>query len=36
MFLQNDEKTLEEEDITSTMNSILEALNEKLNFEIRV
>ena len=33
--LQNDEKTLEEEDITSTMNSILEALKEKLNIELR-
>ncbi|RXK13334.1 phenylalanine--tRNA ligase subunit beta [Halarcobacter mediterraneus] len=33
--LQNDDKTLEEEDITSTMNSILEALKEKLNIELR-
>ncbi|RXK04230.1 phenylalanine--tRNA ligase subunit beta [Halarcobacter bivalviorum] len=33
--LQNNEKTLEEEDITSTMSSILEALKEKLNIELR-
>ena len=33
--LQNDQKTLEEEDITSTMNSILEVLNEKLNIKLR-
>ncbi len=33
--LQDDEKTLEEEDITSTMNSILEVLKEKLNIELR-
>ncbi len=33
--LQNDEKTLEEEDITSTMNKILETLNEKLNIGLR-
>ena len=29
--LQNDEKTMEEDDITTTMNSILEALNNKLS-----
>ena len=33
--LQNDFKTLEEEDITQTMNRILETLNEKLNIGIR-
>ncbi|RXJ88549.1 phenylalanine--tRNA ligase subunit beta [Arcobacter sp. CECT 8983] len=33
--LQNDDKTLEEEDITSAMNNILEALKEKLNIELR-
>ena len=33
--LQNDEKTMEEEDITSTMNSILDALNEKLSIGLR-
>ena len=33
--LQNDNKTLEEEDITSTMNKILETLNEKLNIGLR-
>jgi len=34
-LLQNDEKTMEEEDITSTMNSILEVLNEKLSIGLR-
>ena len=33
--LQNDEKTMEDEDITSTMNSILNVLNEKLSFGLR-
>ena len=33
--LQHDEKTMEEEDITSIMNSILEALKEKLSIELR-
>lgn len=33
--LQSNEKTLEEDDITSTMNTILEALKEKLNIELR-
>ncbi|WP_320036008.1 phenylalanine--tRNA ligase subunit beta [Halarcobacter sp.] len=33
--LQNDDKTLEEEDITSSMNNILEALNEKLGIGLR-
>jgi len=33
--LQNDEKTMEEEDITTTMNSILEILNQKLSIGIR-
>ncbi len=33
--LQNDNKTLEEKDITSTMDSILEVLSEKLNIQIR-
>ncbi len=33
--LQNDTKTLEEEDITSTMNRILENLNEKLGIGLR-
>jgi phenylalanyl-tRNA synthetase beta chain len=33
--LQNDNKTLEEEDITSTMDSIINALNEKLNISLR-
>lgn len=33
--LQNDEKTMEEEDITSTMNSILEALKEQLSVNLR-
>ena len=33
--LQNDTKTLEEEDITSTMNKILENLNSKLNIGLR-
>ena len=33
--LQNDTKTLEEEDITSTMNKILENLNEKLGIGLR-
>lgn len=34
-ILQNDEKTLEEEDITSTMNNILDVLNEKLGIGLR-
>jgi len=34
-ILQNDTKTLEEEDITSTMNKILENLNSKLGLELR-
>ncbi|MGE4461633.1 MAG: phenylalanine--tRNA ligase subunit beta [Arcobacter sp.] len=33
--LQNDEKTMEEEDITTTMNSILKVLNEKLSIGLR-
>jgi phenylalanyl-tRNA synthetase beta chain len=33
--LQNDEKTMEDEDITSTMNSILNVLNEKLSIGLR-
>ena len=33
--LQNDFKTLEEEDITKTMNKILETLNEKLGIGLR-
>ncbi|WP_321468949.1 phenylalanine--tRNA ligase subunit beta [Halarcobacter sp.] len=33
--LQNNDKTLEEEDITSSMNNILEALNEKLGIGLR-
>ena len=33
--LQNDEKTMEEEDITTTMNSILDVLNEKLSIGLR-
>ena len=33
--LQNDEKTMEDEDITSTMNSILDILNEKLSIGLR-
>ncbi|MBU0924776.1 phenylalanine--tRNA ligase subunit beta [bacterium] len=33
--LQNDEKTMEDEDITSTMNSILDVLNEKLSIGLR-
>ncbi|MDD3054478.1 MAG: phenylalanine--tRNA ligase subunit beta [Aliarcobacter sp.] len=33
--LQNDEKTMEEEDITTTMNSILEALNNELSIGLR-
>lgn len=33
--LQNDEKTMEDEDITTTMNSILEALNNKLSIGLR-
>ena len=33
--LQNNEKTMEEEDITTTMNSILEALNNKLSIGLR-
>ena len=34
-ILQNNTKTLEEEDITSTMNKILETLNEKLSIGLR-
>lgn len=33
--LQNDEKTMEEEDITTTMNSILDALNNELSIGLR-
>ena len=33
--LQNDEKTMEEEDITTTMNAILSVLNEKLSIGLR-
>ncbi len=33
--LQNDVKTMEEEDITTTMNSILKVLNEKLSIGLR-
>ena len=33
--LQNDEKTMEEEDITTTMNSILEILEQKLSIGLR-
>lgn len=33
--LQSDEKTLEEEDITSIINSILDALNQKLSIGLR-
>ena len=33
--LQNDERTMEEDDITTTMNSILEALNNKLSIGLR-
>jgi phenylalanyl-tRNA synthetase beta chain len=33
--LQSNEKTLEEEDITSSMNQILEALNNELGIRIR-
>ena len=33
--LQNDEKTMEEEDITTTMNSILEVLEQKLSIGLR-
>ena len=33
--LQNDEKTMEDEDITRTMNAILDALNEKLSIGLR-
>ncbi|CAM3841328.1 YtpR family tRNA-binding protein [Arcobacter cloacae] len=33
--LQNDEKTMEEEDITTTMSSILDILNQKLSIGIR-
>jgi phenylalanyl-tRNA synthetase beta chain len=33
--LQNNEKTMEDEDITSTMNSILDVLNEKLSIGLR-
>ena len=34
-MLQSQEKTLEEEDITSSMDSILSALNDKLGIELR-
>lgn len=33
--LQNDEKTMEEEDITTTMNSILDALNKELSIGLK-
>ena len=33
--LQNDEKTMEEEDITASMNNILEALESKLSIGLR-
>jgi len=33
--LQNDEKTMEEEDITATMNAILDVLNQKLSIGLR-
>jgi phenylalanyl-tRNA synthetase beta chain len=33
--LQNDEKTMEEDDITTTMNSILNVLNKKLSIGLR-
>lgn len=33
--LQNDEKTMEEEDITKTMNAILEVLNKELSIGLR-
>ena len=33
--LQNDEKTMEEEDITTTMNSILDTLNKELSIGLR-
>ena len=33
--LQNDEKTMEEEDITTTMNSILDVLNKELSIGLR-
>jgi phenylalanyl-tRNA synthetase beta chain len=33
--LQNDEKTMEEEDITTTMNAILDVLNQKLSVGLR-
>jgi len=33
--LQNDEKTMEEEDITTTINSILDALNKELSIGLR-
>lgn len=33
--LQNDEKTMEEDDITTTMNAILNILNEKLSIGLR-
>jgi len=34
-ILQNDEKTMEEEDITNSMNNILKALEEKLSIGLR-
>jgi phenylalanyl-tRNA synthetase beta chain len=34
-ILQDDNKTLEEEDINTTMDSVLEALNKKLSIQIR-
>jgi phenylalanyl-tRNA synthetase beta chain len=34
-MLRSDEKTLEENDINSAMDSILEALKEKLNIGLR-
>ncbi len=33
--LQNDEKTLDDEDITTTMNKILEKLNNELSIGLR-
>ncbi len=33
--LQNDEKTLSEEDITTSMNKILKTLDEKLGLNLR-
>ncbi|WP_136249328.1 hypothetical protein, partial [Halomonas borealis] len=33
--LQNDDKTLEEEDITKSMDNILNALDEKLSIKLR-